>query len=265
MPKEDLYQESFIRNIGIFSKLEQEKLKKSCIAIAGMGGVGGAYIVTLTRMGLGKFVIADPDDFSYSNLNRQYGATIETIGENKALVMKRIVKSINPGTEVTVFEGKLNKSNIGEFVAEANVVIDAIDVFEMQVKELLHDEARRKGVYSLRAVPLGFGASLQVFSPCGISFGDYFKMADARSLEDQYQNVLMGIAPVKIHERYLGNQAFNGLSQEQIEPPSVCPAVHLAAAMVATEAVIIILQKRESVTIPRCTQIDLFERVIEIK
>jgi molybdopterin/thiamine biosynthesis adenylyltransferase len=159
----------------------------------------------------------------------------------------------------------LDESNIYEFVKEANVVIDAIDVFEMHTKNLVHEAARRKSIYSLRGVPLGFGASLQVFSPQGMSFNEYFKMAESKVPEVLYRNVLDGIAPIKIHERYLDSQVFNVLGAGgQVEPPSICPAVHLAAAMVATEAVLIILQKRKSVVIPKCTQIDLYERVIEL-
>ncbi len=42
-----------------------------------MGGVGGVHLMTLARLGIGKFTIADPDTFELANFNRQYGAEPE--------------------------------------------------------------------------------------------------------------------------------------------------------------------------------------------
>ena len=52
------YEEAFSRNLGIFTKEEQETLRNSRVAIIGMGGVGGVHLMTLTRLGIGKFTIA---------------------------------------------------------------------------------------------------------------------------------------------------------------------------------------------------------------
>ena len=53
------YQEAFSRNEGLISKEEQEVLRNSRIAIPGLGGVGGVHLMTLARVGIGKFHIAD--------------------------------------------------------------------------------------------------------------------------------------------------------------------------------------------------------------
>jgi tRNA A37 threonylcarbamoyladenosine dehydratase len=66
------YHEAFSRNIGLFTVEEQEKLRRSRVAIAGMGGVGGVHLVTLARTGIGNFTIADPDRFELANMNRQW-------------------------------------------------------------------------------------------------------------------------------------------------------------------------------------------------
>ena len=48
-----LYKAIFCRNIGFFTELEQDKLQRSTIAIAGMGGVGSLLAEKLIRLGVG--------------------------------------------------------------------------------------------------------------------------------------------------------------------------------------------------------------------
>ena len=90
------YDEAFSRNIGLFTLEEQDKLRRSHVAIAGMGGVGGVHLITLARTGIGNFTIADPDRFELANMNRQYGARVDTIGRSKVEVMAEGVRRINP-------------------------------------------------------------------------------------------------------------------------------------------------------------------------
>src|SRR5688572_27053803 len=90
------YEEAFCRNLGLISREEQQKLRNSRVAIAGMGGVGGVHLLTLARLGIEKFTIADPDEFELANFNRQAGANIETLGQSKAGIMAAQARLINP-------------------------------------------------------------------------------------------------------------------------------------------------------------------------
>src|SRR5882672_6634126 len=85
----DLYRNCYARNIGILSDGEQQRLLKSTVAIAGMGGIGSNTAIMLARMGVGRLRIADFDRFEHSNINRQYGALLDTIGESKVEVLAR--------------------------------------------------------------------------------------------------------------------------------------------------------------------------------
>ena len=78
------YSEAFSRNIGWITEAEQQTLRNKRIAIAGMGGVGGSHLLTLTRLGVGNFNIADFDKFELANFNRQMGATVSHIDQEKA-------------------------------------------------------------------------------------------------------------------------------------------------------------------------------------
>src|SRR5205814_484436 len=97
------YEEAFSRHRGLVSAQEQAVLKRKRVAIVGQGGVGGVHLITLARLGVGGFHIADPDRFELANINRQYGANIQTLGQNKALVMAEKARAINPEIGLKVF------------------------------------------------------------------------------------------------------------------------------------------------------------------
>jgi molybdopterin/thiamine biosynthesis adenylyltransferase len=90
------YAEAFSRNIGWTTAEEQRVLARSRIAIAGLGGVGGSHLLTLARLGVGNFNIADFDSFEIQNFNRQVGATLSHLGEPKVDVLRRLAFDINP-------------------------------------------------------------------------------------------------------------------------------------------------------------------------
>ena len=81
-----------------------EKLKKSHIAIFGIGGVGGYVAEILARSGVGKIDLIDNDTVSETNINRQIIALTETIGKYKTHVMRDRILSINPDAEVKTHE-----------------------------------------------------------------------------------------------------------------------------------------------------------------
>ena len=46
------YEQAFARNIGWLTPEEQQQLRNKRVAIAGIGGVGGVHLLTLTRLGI---------------------------------------------------------------------------------------------------------------------------------------------------------------------------------------------------------------------
>ncbi|NOQ46902.1 MAG: HesA/MoeB/ThiF family protein [Desulfobulbaceae bacterium] len=81
--------EPFIRNRGSLTHEQQLILQESHVAVIGCGGLGGYVIEELVRIGIGRLMVYDPDNFSLSNCNRQLGATLGTIGKNKAEIAAR--------------------------------------------------------------------------------------------------------------------------------------------------------------------------------
>ena len=62
------YPDAFSRNIGVVSTPEHERLRNCTVAIAGMGGVGGDYLISLVRAGIGGFHLAEFDEFEVFKL-----------------------------------------------------------------------------------------------------------------------------------------------------------------------------------------------------
>ena len=94
------YKAIFSRNIGVMSESDQKKLRESCIAIAGMGGVGGLLAERLIRLGVGHLKITDPGYFEKSNLNRQLYSSTRNLNQNKAEVLYSHLKDINPEADI---------------------------------------------------------------------------------------------------------------------------------------------------------------------
>lgn len=254
---QDIYNLSFSRNIGILTSAEQEKLSQSTVAIAGLGGIGGTTLVTLARMGVGRFRLADFDRFDYVNINRQYGARVDTRGQLKCEVLADEVKRINPLAEVEIFPDGFTSENGNAFLEGADLAVDAIDFYAIETHLQFHRQTREHGLYTLMGSPVGFSACLQVFDPQGMSLEEYCDIKpDMSGLEKQLR-YSCGLVPELAHIDYfdvsLGASNTDFLSRVG---PSLGSACGLAASLVAAEAVIILLKRRPPLAIPHTFQFD---------
>jgi molybdopterin/thiamine biosynthesis adenylyltransferase len=247
------YTEAFSRNIGLLSKAEQEQVRGARVAIAGLGGVGGNHALALARIGFGSFSLADMDKFELANMNRQAGATIDTLGRQKVEVTAEMVKAINPSVDLRLFPTGISEENIGEFLGGAMAVVDGIDFFNMKARRLLFRAARERGIYALTAAPVGFGATLHVFSPTGMSFDEYFDVRDDMNLADQVLRFGLGLAPKLAHRKYF---PLNTLDLEGRRAPSLAPGCYLSAALVATEIVNLVMKLYPPKVAPHFFQFD---------
>src|ERR1700730_14004805 len=108
------YDTAFARNLGWVTQSEQRTLRGKCVAIAGVGGVGGQHLITLARLGIGSFRLAEFDTFDLVNFNRQVGASVSSLGRPKLEVMAAMARDINPTVQLATFPGGVSESNIDE-------------------------------------------------------------------------------------------------------------------------------------------------------
>ena len=122
------------------------RLKRSTVLILGLGGVGGYVLEGLVRAGVGRFVLADCDVFSESNLNRQILATRETVGRKKTEVASERARAINPEAEVFTYDAFLDQNTVPELfsLSEISFCVDAVDNVTAKIAAVC--EAKRRGV-----------------------------------------------------------------------------------------------------------------------
>ena len=90
----------YCRTQFLLGKEGMERLRKSTVAVFGLGGVGGYVAEALARSGVGKLELVDHDVFSITNLNRQILATRDVVGQDKVLVAARRIAAIDPEIQV---------------------------------------------------------------------------------------------------------------------------------------------------------------------
>lgn len=120
--------EIFSRQNIIFGSESLEILKKSRVAVFGVGGVGGYVCEALARSGVGALDIVDNDTVSLSNINRQIIALNSTVGRYKVDVMRERLLDINPDIIVNTYNFFFLKEKENEFDFEKyDYIVDAID------------------------------------------------------------------------------------------------------------------------------------------
>lgn len=235
------YTEAFSRNIGWVTEAEQQTLRSKRIAIAGLGGVGGVHLLTLCRLGIGKFHLADFDSFDLVNFNRQTGAVLSTLGQDKLEVMTRQARDINPELDIKGFADGVTADNLDAFLDGVDLFVDGLDFFAFQARQQVFAACAAKGIPAVTAAPLGMGAALLNFLPGGMSFEEYFRLDECENDNELALHFLLGLAPSMLQMGYLVDPSRVDLAGRK--GPSTIIAGQLCAGMAATEALKILLKR----------------------
>lgn len=249
------YNEAFSRNLGWFTEAEQQKLRNSTVAIAGLGGVGGIHLLTLARLGVGRFHIADFDTFDVANFNRQVGATMSTLGQRKLDVLAAQARDINPEVRLALFPQGVSAESPDDFLRGADIYIDGLDFFAFAARRATFAACHRLRIPAVTAAPLGMGSALLVFLPDRMSFEEYFRLEGCDETE-QALRFLVGLAPAGLHRPYLVEPSRIDLSARR--GPSTMIACNLCAGFAAAEGIKLLLGRGDVRAAPWGLQYDAF-------
>jgi molybdopterin/thiamine biosynthesis adenylyltransferase len=250
-----LYQDAFSRNIGWVTPAEQLELRGKRVAIAGMGGVGGIHLLTLARLGIGAFHIADYDTFDVVNFNRQVGATLSTLDRPKVEVLKAMALDINPELEIQVFDRGVHRDNMEAFLEGVDLYIDGLDFFAFAARQMVFEACRLQRIPACTAAPLGLGAAVLNFMPDSMSFEDYFGWGDSPD-EEKALRFLIGLAPAGLHSSYLVDPSAANFAERR--GPSTIVGCQMAAAMAAGESLKILLGRGKVWAAPHGLHFDAY-------
>lgn len=105
-----------------------QKLQNACVAVVGLGGVGGSCAEALARCGIGTLILMDHDTVDVTNLNRQQFATADMIGKAKTEAAANRLSQAAPFCKTVVVDDFYSAENRDVlFSHQPMLVIDAID------------------------------------------------------------------------------------------------------------------------------------------
>jgi len=253
------YDQAFSRNIGWVTGPEQRTLRNKCVAIAGLGGVGGAHLMTLTRLGIGAFNVADFDTFDVPNINRQTGAGTRNLGRSKTDALSEMALDVNPGLRLKVHAEGISAANIAAFLEGADLYVDGLDFFAFDARAMVFAECAKRGIPAITVAPLGMGAALLNFLPGHMTFEEYFGWAGC-SEHEMALRFLIGLSPARLQSAYLVDPAAVDLKARR--GPSTGMACALCAGIAGTEALKILLKRGDVSTAPHGVHFDAYRNTM---
>jgi len=249
------YDDAFSRNVGWVTEAEQQRLRHARVVIGGLGGVGGVHLLTLARLGVGRFSIADFDVFDIVNFNRQVGAMVSTLSQPKIDVLADMVKDINPEVDLRLFSDGVQEENLEAFLDDVDVYVDGLDFFAFSARRMTFAACERKGIPVVTAAPLGLGAALLVFGPGGMSFEDYFGFEGCDEMEMAIR-FLVGLSPAMLQRGYVADMSRVNLAERR--GPSSIAACQLCAGVAAVETLKLLLGRGGVKLAPWGSQFDAY-------
>lgn len=161
--------EQFERTRMLIGNEGLNKLKKSSVAVFGIGGVGGYAVEALARSGVGTIDIIDNDTVNETNINRQIIATHKTLGRYKVDVMKERIEDINRSAIVNTHKCFFLPENSDEFdFSKYSYIVDAIDTVTAKIEIILKAQKANVPVIS----SMGTGNKLD---PTKLEVSDIYK------------------------------------------------------------------------------------------
>ena len=248
---------AFSRTIGFITHEELEILKNKTVAIAGLGGVGGSHFLTLVRLGVAGFHIADMDTFSIENFNRQTGANMNTIGRTKVEVLEEMARAINPEIRVQTFPHGVTPDNVDQFLSGIDAYVDSLDFFAFGARRMVFQKCYEKNIPATTVAPLGMGAALMNFMPQKMSFQKYFQWKDSDSDVELAIKLIVGLAPSLTHQSYLVDRSTANFSEKR--GPSTPMGIELCAGVLGSEMLKILLNRRGVKSAPHSIVFDAYK------
>ena len=128
-PKEVLPhdQDFYDRQVRAFGTTGQQVLSQLCVAVVGLGGTGSVVAQQLAHLGVGRFVLIDPDKVEATNLNRLVGAVLEDVDNTKVSVAARHIKAINSQAQCEEIVGDITYLDVVAHLPDVDFIFGCTD------------------------------------------------------------------------------------------------------------------------------------------
>jgi molybdopterin-synthase adenylyltransferase len=148
----------------------QKKLRASNVLLVGCGALGTVLANLLARGGVGHITIVDRDYIEVTNLQRQVLFDHDDIEQNlpKAVAAQKKLARINPDVTVEAVVVDINHTNIEQYAAGKDLLLDGTDNFETRF--LINDvSVKHKVPWIYGAVISAMGLAMTILpeeTPC---------------------------------------------------------------------------------------------------
>lgn len=228
----DIVPERYIRNMNALSTRDQITLLESRVCIVGLGGLGGAVVETLARVGVGAMTVVDCDTFDESNLNRQALSSEQNLSQAKTTAALEKILTINSSILIQGHTEKLEQENAVRLLEHTDIAVDCLD--NIHTRFVLETAAKKTGIPMVSAAVAGFSGQITAIFP------------EDKGLERIY-GPEESLSATRGAETDLGNLGFT---------------VSLVASLECAEVVHILLNKNSSLR-DRLLILDLKEHLFE--
>jgi molybdopterin/thiamine biosynthesis adenylyltransferase len=244
MPSE-LYRMLSNRNIGLLSEEQQLRLKDSCVAVCGLGGLGGAVAEILARTGIGAFKLMDCGTFEPTNLNRQIYCFTDTNDRLKTDVTEEYLHKINPDIRIEKHQ-EVTENNVQTLLSGVDVVALCVDALIPIL--LLSRVSRQKRIPLVESWAVAYG-NVRVFNENTPSLEEVYgfptigREVSSITPEEEQGLILQSIASMMALAGLKKDYPDSAIHRmmEKGEATTLAPMVWLSCVMVACEIIKILL------------------------
>ena len=141
----------------------QQKMLEAKVLLLGAGGLGSPAAYYLAAAGIGNLGIVDFDRVDLSNLQRQIIHSTERIGMLKTESAKKTIEALNPDVNVTLYNERLDSSNIMNLIEDYDYIVDGSDNFP--TRYLVNDACVMRNKTLIHGSIYRFEGQVTVFKP----------------------------------------------------------------------------------------------------
>lgn len=119
----------FQRNASVFTKVGQEKIVRTRVAVVGASGIGSGLLYQMARIGFQNVSIIDFDKIEASNCNRLYSVDTpkRAIGRYKAKFMAKKYRQFNSKAKAQYYIGRAEEAKVCGLLKNMDLIILAVD------------------------------------------------------------------------------------------------------------------------------------------
>lgn len=120
---------AFARQVLAFGPALDRELAMLRVVVVGGGGTGSATVTLLTRLGVGRLAVVDPDLVEVTNLNRVHGARQADVdaGRTKAEMLSTVAAEAGLGVAIRGYANYVDDAACHDVLRSADVVFGCTD------------------------------------------------------------------------------------------------------------------------------------------